>query len=287
MEKWIYKITNTINNKIYVGQSKNPIKRFREHVYESTKEEVNGLHAAMKKYGTDKFKMEILEGPIENYNDREKYWIKFYDAYHNGYNLIEGGEEPPVFTGENSALYKFSDATIKQVCEMLKDQNIAYTEISKKFNISLSYIQRINTGKERQQEGYVYPIRVQPNVCFSDEKVAAIISDLLNTTKSTEAIAREHEVDSLSVYRINKGHSKIQKDLEYPIRRDGERISQKQLEDIILDLSNKNLKMSSIEAKYGISKSTLSRINNGKTHVRDFLVYPIRSSKNRVYKENL
>lgn len=70
MLKSIYKITNTINQKVYIGQSIHPIQRFSEHCYNDTD---SLIHRAIKKYGKENFQFEIIEPDIENYNEREKY----------------------------------------------------------------------------------------------------------------------------------------------------------------------------------------------------------------------
>ena len=68
----IYLITNKINGKQYVGQSGNINRRFLEHSYKG-KESRIPLDVAIKKYGKDNFKFEILEEcPLEELNDREK-----------------------------------------------------------------------------------------------------------------------------------------------------------------------------------------------------------------------
>lgn len=48
----------------------------------------------MDKYGRDNFSFEIIESNLtnENVNDRERFWIKFYNSYYNGYNCSFGGE---------------------------------------------------------------------------------------------------------------------------------------------------------------------------------------------------
>lgn len=287
MEKWIYKITNSINNKIYIGQSKNPIRRYKEHILESKKENAIGLHAAIKKYGKDAFNIEIIEGPIENYNEREKYWIKYYNSYLDGYNLTEGGEEPPVLKGQENCLTKFSDSIIIEIQKDLLFSNMSYQDISNKYNISIGYIQKINNGEARKNEKLKYPLRNQPNKKKPLEKIDLIIKQLINTNKSTEEIARENQIDSLMVYQINKGIRYQKENIEYPIRLNGERISQITLEKIFNDLLNNELKFSDIEKKYNLSKATLNRINNGKTYFRDYISYPIRPSTKRVYKKNL
>lgn len=93
---YIYKITNIINNKIYVGQTKNsPERRWTEH-----KRDYKGgntyLYNAMKKYGIDNFKFEVVETNVsaEELNNREIYWIEklnSFSDYGKGYNLTKSG----------------------------------------------------------------------------------------------------------------------------------------------------------------------------------------------------
>ena len=89
---YIYKIVNDINNKIYIGKTEfNIQKRFEEHIRDSQKEHKNRpLYNAMNKYGIQHFKIELIE-ECNNLEEREKYWISFYDSYKNGYNATLGG----------------------------------------------------------------------------------------------------------------------------------------------------------------------------------------------------
>lgn len=92
---FIYKITNTITNKIYVGQTKRPIeKRLQSHLYEAKvhKDDMY-LHKSMRKYGFEAFKVELLEEcDIKTIYEREKYWIKSLNSKSpNGYNQHDGG----------------------------------------------------------------------------------------------------------------------------------------------------------------------------------------------------
>lgn len=91
----IYKITNTVNNKVYIGVTTRTIEeRFREH--KSRIEERNNLHLyqAMKKYGSQNFNIELIDTAetTEEMFNKEKEYIKKYDSYYNGYNLTLGGE---------------------------------------------------------------------------------------------------------------------------------------------------------------------------------------------------
>ena len=74
---YIYKITNLINNKIYIGKTNRTIEeRFKEHCNEYKKErsEKRPLYNAMNKYGIENFKIEqIEECSLEESSDRESY----------------------------------------------------------------------------------------------------------------------------------------------------------------------------------------------------------------------
>lgn len=101
MVKALYKITNLINGKAYIGQSINPRRRFIAHISRANNDSDNSpIHSAIKKYGKDNFKFEILEWS-ENYNQREKELIIEHNTLSpNGYNVARGGEEPPHRYGE-------------------------------------------------------------------------------------------------------------------------------------------------------------------------------------------
>lgn len=97
MSYFIYKITNLVNNKIYIGYTKNPDKRFKEHIKDARLNKTNQyIHKAIRKYGPINFSFFILENR-DNKSDAletEKYWITFFKSNNNkfGYNLTEGGE---------------------------------------------------------------------------------------------------------------------------------------------------------------------------------------------------
>ena len=92
---YIYKITNQINNKIYIGQTKKTIEeRFKVHI-KNAKNHINRyLYDAMNCYGFDNFHVSMIEECDNSLLDeREKYWIKFYQSNNKeyGYNMTIGG----------------------------------------------------------------------------------------------------------------------------------------------------------------------------------------------------
>lgn len=89
----IYKITNTINNKSYIGQSINIASRWAEHKRLSATKDQRIIYRAIRKYGLENFTFEVLEEcQEEELNNREIYWINFFDSFENGYNMTYGGD---------------------------------------------------------------------------------------------------------------------------------------------------------------------------------------------------
>lgn len=99
----IYKIINKINNKLYIGQSKAPNGRWRNHK-SSAQRVKNGaklgdasiqvIHIAMAKHGIENFEfvaLEELDTQVEA-NEREKYLVEYYDSLKSGYNSVPGGK---------------------------------------------------------------------------------------------------------------------------------------------------------------------------------------------------
>lgn len=93
---YIYKITNDINNKVYIGKTLLTIEeRFKQHIKDSTRncEEKRPLYNAMNKYGIEHFNIELIgEYPDEELSSMEIYWIAYYKGYEDGYNATIGGE---------------------------------------------------------------------------------------------------------------------------------------------------------------------------------------------------
>ena len=103
--KYIYCIENKVNGKKYVGKTDLSVEaRWELHKKEYKKHRVEKrpLYAAMRKYGPENFVVTVLEVVTDgNLEEREIYWIKKLDTYHNGYNATLGGE--------GSALYDTQD----------------------------------------------------------------------------------------------------------------------------------------------------------------------------------
>lgn len=103
---YIYKITNRITGKIYIGKTvqHDPIARWKEHKYmfRQIKGGCPALRDAVRKYGLDAFTFEILIICFDDDCNRfEQEYIKKYDCIvPNGYNILEGGQGGAGFRGK-------------------------------------------------------------------------------------------------------------------------------------------------------------------------------------------
>ena len=90
---YIYKITNNINDKIYIGQTNHTLtERLHQHYLDSRKphRKHRPLYQAINKYGIENFSIELIE-ETNNPLEREIYWIEYYGSFKNGYNATMGG----------------------------------------------------------------------------------------------------------------------------------------------------------------------------------------------------
>ena len=92
---YIYKITNNVNDKVYIGQTSKTIEeRFKKHLSLAKRKVNRYLYDAMNYYGFENFSVELVEEcECSQLDQKEKYWIAYYksnDKKH-GYNMTEGG----------------------------------------------------------------------------------------------------------------------------------------------------------------------------------------------------
>lgn len=94
MNGFIYKITNRVNGKVYIGQTRFTVEhRFKQHIKNyNVEHRMQPLYMAFAKYGIENFTVETVEEcSIEKLDEREIFWIAKYDSFKNGYNATLGG----------------------------------------------------------------------------------------------------------------------------------------------------------------------------------------------------
>ena len=287
MKKSIYKIVNNINGKIYIGQSKDPDYRFKQHCVNRGKlggnpSSVSLINQAIIKYGKENFSFSILEKDISNYNERECYWINYFNClFPNGYNLTLGGEEPPIFCGEKNNRATHSLDEIRQIQQLLMNSDLTFKQIADQFHYSNhSTIGFINEGIIWKDETLSYPLRPwKKSEKLSSDKIQQIQQDLLNTKITQKDLAVKYNVKRNIITAINLGESYKNNSLSYPLRKNSKKkkqIDQTTIDKIIDDIQNTEQTFTAISIKYNISIATVSNINKGKSHKKNTLQYPLR-----------
>lgn len=130
----IYKITNLINGKVYIGQSLDIHTRWNTHKNKNTWGKNQAIYKAFKKYGIENFEFSIIELCDEKeLNEKEIFYIELYDSFNKGYNMTLGGK--------SVCGYQHTEETKKKLSENRKGKytginnpryGIKHTEESKK-----------------------------------------------------------------------------------------------------------------------------------------------------------
>lgn len=147
------------------------------------------IHLAINKYGKDKFYYEILEENIEDYDEREAYWIQFYNSVApNGYNILTGSSLNPVMYGENHPRNSLTDKEIDNIIEELLFTNNSQRDIAKHYNTTERIINSITSGESHKKVELTYPLRLK-GCHFSQQTFNEIIWLLQNSNSSLASIA--------------------------------------------------------------------------------------------------
>lgn len=166
----IYKITNQINGKVYIGQSIAIEKRFTKHRNEgfnpNSKSYELPLYKGIRKYGLENFTFEILElcSPNE-LSSREMFFIEKFKSFEksHGYNICIG-EITPI---------KLTPTFVREIQKLLIESTKTQEEISQEYKIDQSMVSLINTGSAWFDELLVYPLRGKiERRCRCGEKIS-------------------------------------------------------------------------------------------------------------------
>lgn len=162
----IYKVTYIPENKVvYVGQSINVEDRFKQHKYCYNNPNELGykshFYRTLRKYGFENFHFELIEECLaEQLDEREIYWIAYFDTFKHRCNSTE--------RGQHMAARCLNEEEIKELKQDLKENKLSYNEMSHKYSVSNLFISQINKGliyteeqnlPLREKSSKDYPIR--------------------------------------------------------------------------------------------------------------------------------
>jgi group I intron endonuclease len=178
MNGFIYIIRNTLNNKVYIGQTKTSVEqRWKEHLRHSKCGD-QLINRAMRKHGITNFYIETLEiCNTEVLNYREMYYINLYDSTNKskGYNISIGGNTPR---------FKRKILSISDLVDLYVNQNFTLEEIANKFEVT-----RYIITTELKNAGI--SIRAREESSSRYNKISKeLIQEALNNSKSLRAAAK-------------------------------------------------------------------------------------------------
>lgn len=293
----IYKIVFD-NNKIYIGLSNDIRRRMIEHFGRDLKQHPELLISkAIKKHSVQD--IEIIEFIDENdrnkLQEREKYWIKYYNSYLDrsiGYNMTPGGDGS--FQGIYNNASSLSQEDLNLIYDLLLNSKLTYTEIADKTNSSYSIVSRINNGVHYKNNRYEYPLRKirmekyelnNKHSAFynKEEELLNLIQDLKENKLSYKELEDKYNIKTTTLSVINQGKKYRQNNEIYPLRPvdkgKATRIvfTEEQLLQIKTLLSNSKLTMNEIGKMFNCSRDIISSINNGKRQPNNDWIYPLRT----------
>lgn len=283
MKGIIYKITNKVNGKSYIGQTRYTIEfRWKQHQH---KKDNTYFHNAIHKYGVDNFNIEILEEcDTEELNQKEIFYIAKYDTFKNGYNLTIGGDgnrrlllddsyneiKELYLSGFSSnkiaTLYKVDKATIikilksldvklrnnklninnQEFLELVEDYKNGYSlrELSKRYDCSSSGLKEFLVKKG-------VDIKDKYNILEDQKSQEALINDYLDNEKSLKEILLEYKCSYNTFTKILSLHGITQKGKGRHFK-----LSDKKCLELIGEF-NSGKTVSQLSKKYEVDKTTI------------------------------
>lgn len=230
--RYIYKITNLLSGKVYIGQTNDVNKRKYTHFYNARNNDQRYLYRAIRKYGKQNFIIETIEQcEDELSNDREQYWIEYYDStnHDKGYNLTLGGYH-----------FQFSEETIKKMSDSHKGKKLSEEQKQKISNAT---------------KGENHPMWNKFHSEESKQKMSDSHKDKIPHNKNIPMSAEQKQkLSDITKNYLSNVNNRIKR-------------SKLTIEDIntIHDMLNKNIPLEEISKIFNVCKFTIQKILNN-TH---------------------
>lgn len=191
----IYKVTNTINSKIYIGMTEKSLDvRIKSHM--DSINDGSYFHRSLIKYGKQSFKWEVIDtsaSTIEELKDLEKFYISLLNSHstENGYNMTWGGDTSWELGREASfktvSLFDIDGKYIKtyrSLTEGAEDTNIPLNRVSySAVNGHPTYNTRWQIG---DSEIYSHPLRCRGNTVYQFNSDGILVREYENSMVAME-----------------------------------------------------------------------------------------------------
>ena len=183
----VYKITNLVNGKIYIGKTYDVNARWEKHVKIATNREEKAyqyLHKSINKYGADNFTIEKLEENLTEQEsfEREIFWIKTLNSKNPdvGMNLTDGGEGASGLKWSEDSREKIRGSNNHNFGKITPD------DVKEKLKIS-------STGRKLSTEAKLKISETHKNKTISDEQKNQL-SELNSGEKHPQAKFTEQDI---------------------------------------------------------------------------------------------
>lgn len=243
MKGFIYKITNKVNGKSYIGQTRNTVEfRWRQH-YKAKDNKY--FHRAIVKYGKENFEVETLEEcNVEDLNSREIYYISKYNTFENGYNLTKGGSAY-IAKEKCSNGYLELDNKYDEI-KFMYLSGYSTAKISNLYNVDRHCISNI-----LKQLGV--KVKASNKININAQELKELIEDY-NTGYSLKSLAKRYGCSSVGLkeYLLKKG---VDLRVKYSILKDLEK-----QRELINDYLSNAIPLKEITKKYHCEYSTFLKV---------------------------
>lgn len=296
----IYKITNTVNGKFYIGSSKNIKRRWLEHKnqLQENRHANDHLQRSWNKYGADCFCFEIIEEcEEERLLEREQYYIDTTCCCDQtvGYNIMTSATMSEIpkevrskisrtltgkYIGENCFCSSCTEDQIKNVIKDLMNPQLKLDEIAKRNLVSKFVVCNVfsKCSWAYLTKNIVFPYRDTSELSnvtkLNKEIVEVIIIDLLNGLDD-HTIGNKYNVHrkTISDIRHHKTWKKYTEGYDFP-KSDGlkrgsdnnmSKLTIEQVKDIKQMIKNE-ISLTDISKLYNVSIQAIAHIKNGKAY---------------------
>lgn len=269
----IYLVTNLINQMKYVGQTIRTLKqRKSSHLSSSKKGSTYYLHRAIRKYGAENFKWEVIYNAAseEELNEKETYFIKEYNTNsQDGYNLTEGGRGIRGWKHSELTKEKIKQCAIKNNSAQYLKKFVQSEEGRKKISLmQLGKTYEMKFGKEKAKQMIKDKQRLY-NDKYGLQKSSEIREKISKNSKSglqvvrtkmSESHKKNLDINGKRIDITDQGREKMKNHMIGSKNPCYKHVDENMITSLIFDYQSTKKVTNEMAKKHGISKYLIIRV---------------------------
>lgn len=269
----IYLVTNLINQMKYVGQTIRTLKqRKSSHLSSSKKGSTYYLHRAIRKYGAENFKWEVIYNASseEELNEKETFFIKEYNTNsQDGYNLTEGGRGIRGWKHSELTKEKIKQCAIKNNSAQYLKKFVQSEEGRKKISLmQLGKTYEMKFGKEKAKQMIKDKQRLY-NDKYGLQKSSEIREKISKNSKSglqvvrtkmSESHKKNLDINGKRIDITDQGRKKMKNHMIGSKNPCYKHVDENMITSLIFDYQSTKKVTNEMAKKHGISKYLIIRV---------------------------